>query len=429
MFLVFTRAVDERHQKIMYTQAVKIICVLLLISSQALAQYSAVPSSHYFGVDTHLHLTMSKAAKPLFQGEPGQGLLTDSPESRLSNQVEFKLMREAKINLVYGALWPPIRMRPGRTSLEETLEQLRQLEDFTYRQPGFVVVSTVADARAAMAKNKVAVFPQIEGGEGLEKPDDVDAIYAAGARCVTLVHFVSSHLAGEAAGQMSRNLMGKKPDGELNPVGLSAMGKLVVARMIDLGIVIDVAHASDQTVNDILAIAEPRGVPILVSHTGSRALVNMERNVSDEMAARIVKGGGLVAVSAFAKQLETPKEYFISKEHQVGTCDDLIAHWKHLASVIRPEGIVFGSDMNGFIMRPKPGGQCANGIRNMGDMAAVWSALERNGIPQTAITGMGEALLKMISTVEEKADKEAQRAALSMRAKLLKKRSALDVPQ
>ena len=121
--------------------------------------------------------------------------------------------------------------------------------------------------------------------------------------------------------------------------------------------------------------------------------------------------------------------HFISNTHEAGTCDDLVAHWKHFASVIPPENIVFGSDMNGFIVRPKPGGSCKTGIRHMGDMVYVWQALESHAVPKEALDGMGEALLKLISTVEEKADKNAQQKALLMKNKMLKKRSALDVPQ
>jgi membrane dipeptidase len=214
----------------------------------------------------------------------------------------------------------------------------------------------------------------------------------------------------------------------LNPEGLSALGKAVVQRMIELGIVIDVSHASDKSLEDVLAITEPLGVPILVSHTGARALLNTERNLSDALAKRIAQSGGLIAVSAFAKQLETPPEYFISPQHQPGTCDDLVAHWKHLADVVGFDGVVFGSDMNGFIVRPQAGGLCANGIRNMGDLPQVWAALKQRGISEQSLSSMGERLLKLIEAVEHQANPSEQQRALRDSAGVLRPRSALDSP-
>lgn len=389
---------------------------------------AAVPGLR-FGADTHLHFTMSQAAKPLFKGEAGSGFLAASPRSRLLNQVEADQLRAAGVKLAYAALWPPMRARPTRSSLEESLQQLRGLDDFVARRPDFAVVLTAAEARQAIATGRIALLPQVEGGEGIESVEDVDKLYAAGTRCVTVVHFISSQLGGAAVGQLAKNLFGADVAGKHNPEGLTELGKAVITRMMQLGIVIDVSHASDKLVEDVLALTEPRGVPIIVSHGGVRALMNMERNVSDAIAKRVTAGGGLVGVSVFDGQVETQPADYLSPQHQPGTCDDVVAHWKHLASVVPADQLVLGSDFNGFIVRPRAGGLCANGLRNAGDLNDLWAALVANGVPREALDGMGDKLLGVVEKVEKLADPAAQAEAMAWRAKVMKRRTALNAAQ
>lgn len=408
------------------------LALLLLFSSCAASRPVTLPllppaAPLVLGVDTHLHLTMSSAAKPLVRGEPGDGILASSPKQRLVNSVAEAQLHSTGVRLVFGGLWPPYELRPSRTSLEESLHQLRELDDFTLRRPGFGVAGSAKEARHILESGRIAVLPQVEGGEGITKADDVDALYAGGARVITVVHFVSTQLGAAAHGQVTWAFF-RTGEGRLEPNGLTTLGRQVITRMMDLGVVIDLAHASDAFVRDVLALTEPRGVPVVVSHTGARAYLNVERNLSDELAQRVAASGGLIGVTLYDQMLATPPSAFLSPRHQPGTCDDLVAHWKHFASVVPPEALVFGSDVNGFITRPAAGGLCPDGVRNYGDLNAVWSALEANGVPRAALDGMGERLLKLVETVEAKADPAQQAAARRRYARVSDERSTLDVP-
>lgn len=371
---------------------------------------------------------MSSAAKPIVRGEPGDGILATTPKQRLVNSVTEAQLHSTGVRLVFGGLWPPFELRPSRSALDESLHQLRELEDFSLRRGGFGVAANAMAARQMVSVGRIAVLPQIEGGEGITRVDDVDALYAGGARVITVVHFVSTQLGAAAHGQVTWALF-RSGAGELEREGLTPLGRDVITRMMELGIVIDVAHASDAFVRDVLALTEPRGVPIVVSHTGARALLNVERNLSDELAKRVAASGGLIGVTLYDQMLATPESAFISAQHQPGTCDDLVAHWKHFASVVPPESLVFGSDVNGFITRPMAGGLCPDGVRTYGDMNQVWSALVSSGIPRAALDGMGERLLQLVETVESKADVNAQADARRRHARVRDERSTLvDVP-
>ena len=64
---------------------------------------------------------MSAAAKPFMKGEPGTGPLTSTSSERLINGVSATQLHATGVTLVFGGLWPPLRLRPGRTALDEAL--------------------------------------------------------------------------------------------------------------------------------------------------------------------------------------------------------------------------------------------------------------------------------------------------------------------
>jgi membrane dipeptidase len=360
------------------------------------------------GADTHLHFTTSHAAKPVFFGEPGSGVLADSPRSRLTNQVEAEALRKSGVRLALAAVWPPIQIRPYRTSLDETVGVLNGLFDFAQRRGDFTVALSAKKARQALAAGQIALVPQVEGGEGITKVEDVDTLYRAGMRCLILVHFVDIDLGGASWGQSLDVFFGGAHAHGKNPHGLTPMGRAAVERMIDLGILIDLAHASDALANEVLDIAERRGVPVIDSHSGARSLKDVERNVSDALAQRVAKIGGLIGVSLFEMQVGEVPESARWPGFQPGTCDDVVAHWLHQINTVGPEHVVLGSDFNGFIIRGHAGGLCPNGMRNTYDLPQLFAALELKGVPRAALDGMGERLLGVLDAVEAKADKAAQ---------------------
>jgi membrane dipeptidase len=361
-------------------------------------------------VDTHLHVTMSRAATPLFRGAPGEDFETWSARARLVNQVEADQLLSSGTTLILGAMWVPLPMRPGRGALDETLNQLRVLRTFVKRHPAFAIVESPAEARQVLKEGRIAVVPAVEGGEGISKVEDVDRLYAAGARAITLVHFVDNAVGGASYGQFAFNFLGKK-NTQLGATGLSELGTQVVTRMLDLGMMVDLAHASDKTSDDVLRIAEERQVPVINSHGGARALLDIERNIPDALAARIAKLGGTVGVTIFDHMVGQVPDSEKWDGYVPGTCDDIVAHWKHLGSTVGYGSLTLGSDFNGLIARPPAGGSCPHGIRNASDLNDFYETLVKRGVPKQSLDTMGEHFLGMWETLEKKSDPGARSEA------------------
>lgn len=120
----------------------------------------------------------------------------------------------------------------------------------------------------------------IEGAHCLEnKLSNLDEFYKAGVRYIGLTHFFDNEWAGSAHG--------------INKGGLTIFGKQLIQKMDSLHIIIDLAHASSQTIDDILALTNS---PVIVSHTGVTGVCDNQRNLSDKHLLEIGKRYGLVGI-------------------------------------------------------------------------------------------------------------------------------------
>lgn len=357
---------------------------------------------------------MDRAARPLFHGRSGDGWLADGPGVILRNQVDVDALVEGDVRLVLGTVWPPFRLRPTRDERDEALAQLRDLQAFARTVRGFALAKDANHAEALLRSGYVTVVPTVEGAEGVRRPEDVDLYFAAGARVITLVHFISNDIGGAAHGQLTRHVGASLE--QRSDEGLTPVGRAIVDRMIALGIVIDLAHASDRLMEDVLTLTEAAGVPVLYSHAGARAFTQMERNLPDELAVRIARSGGIIGVTLFDSFLEGVPESAWLPDHQPGTCDDVLAHWLHFAQTVGPQNVMLGSDFNGFVRRPAAGGRCPDGLRHTGDLAVLFAALAQAGVPEASLDGGGKRFLDLWAKVEARADAAARAQALRGRA-------------
>jgi len=60
---------------------------------------------------------------------------------------------------------------------------------------------------------------------------------------------------------------------------------------------VDIAHVSDDTMNDVLDVST---APVIASHSSARALSNVPRNIPDDVLKRIAKNGGVVQVNFYS---------------------------------------------------------------------------------------------------------------------------------
>ncbi|MEO1203558.1 MAG: membrane dipeptidase, partial [Pseudomonadota bacterium] len=108
---------------------------------------------------------------------------------------------------------------------------------------------------------------------------NLDRLHAAGLSIVGLTHFFDNRLGGSLHGRSG--------------AGLTAFGRDVVRRAAELGMIVDVAHASPAMVRDVLAASER---PVLLSHGGFDGVCPGPRNLDDALMRDIAAAGGLIGV-------------------------------------------------------------------------------------------------------------------------------------
>jgi membrane dipeptidase len=222
------------------------------------------------------------------------------------------------------------QMRPPKTwfSLKNrALQQCSQLHDFAKKSKGEFEVITNQGAlqafikRRASEKKLTAGMLGLEGAHCLEDNlDNLRVFYDAGVRYIGLVHFFDNEWGGSAHG--------------IEKGGLTEKGKALVLRMDQLNMIIDLAHASTQTIDDVLAITAK---PVIVSHTGVKGACDNQRNLTDKHLVEIGKRNGLVGIGLWETAV-------------CGTDAEATARSiKYVADKIGVDKVALGSDFDGAI--------------------------------------------------------------------------------
>ena len=249
--------------------------------------------------------------------------------------------------------WPPATWWSLR---ERALYIGRRFQALGPRSVGAVTpVRTGMDVDAAFyARRKGArgmgVMLSAEGLHMLEgRLETLEELWDHGYRMLAPTHFFDNEVAGSAHGEEKG--------------GLTPFGVRVVDRMQEIGFVIDLAHASPATIDDVLARAKS---PVIVSHTGVQATCPGPRNLSDAHLRAIAATGGLVGIGFFEGAVCDPSP------------DGIARAIRHAADVVGVEHVALGSDWDG----------ATSVVVGPGELVYVTDALLRAGFSEAEVRGV-----------------------------------------
>lgn len=208
--------------------------------------------------------------------------------------------------------------------------QARRLHNYARESSGqFSVIKTQGDLAAYLSAREnnrqlSAGLLGLEGAHALEgNLDNVDRLFDAGFRMIGLAHFFDNEVGSSAHG--------------LKQERLTPFGREVLKRSESLNMMIDLSHASVQTIDDVLAIARR---PVMVSHTGVRGTCDNGRNLSDQQLQQIAQTGGLVAIG------------FWSTAVCGESVDDIVRAIAYTTDQIGIDHVALGSDFDGAVRLP-----------------------------------------------------------------------------
>ncbi len=223
--------------------------------------------------------------------------------------------------------WPPATWN---SLTERALYQARRLHRFARgSHGGFVVIENSTDLSSYLERRRLngrltAGLLSIEGAHALDgKLENLDVLYRAGYRMMSPSHFFDNDIEGSSAG--------------VHKTGLTDKGREWVRQMEARHMIVDLAHASARTIDDVLAIANR---PIVVSHTGVKGTCNNNRNLTDDQIRAVAAKGGLIGIGYW----------------DTATCGTdaraIVKAMRYVSDWVGVEHVALGSDFDGATTAP-----------------------------------------------------------------------------
>ena len=184
-----------------------------------------------------------------------------------------------------------------------------------------LIALTTSDIDTAKRDGRLAAVLAVENSIALERSlYALEALYELGVRTLTITHSARNEAADgcEVAGGG----------------GLTGFGRQVVARMNELGMLVDVSHLNDQSFWDVLDASTK---PVIASHSCCRSLCDNPRNLTDEQLKALGAAAGVVAI--------TYVPFFV--DTSAPSIDRLIDHILHAIDLAGGTAVGLGSDFDG----------------------------------------------------------------------------------
>src|SRR3954451_2375781 len=222
-------------------------------------------------------------------------------------------------------------------SLRATIEQVYLVHRMVARHPDRLALAVNADdVGKALADGRIASLIGAEGGHSIGGAlAGLWALHALGVRYLTLTHNDNTSWADSATDEPRAG-------------GLTDFGREVVARMNELGVIVDLSHVSTET---MAAALDTSSKPVMFSHSSARALVDHPRNVPDEILRRLTTNGGVCMV-AFVPQFVDESYRLWDAAGSLGdkpavTARQVADHVEHVREVAGIDHVGIGADFDG----------------------------------------------------------------------------------
>ena len=330
----------------------------------------------------------------LLRSLTGRDILTDLPESH-SDLPKF---RDGGVDLQVFSIWVSPSEFKGRYYDRANI-MITQLEYLCSRVPDqWAIPFNYQDIVYNDQKAILSCMIGVEGGHVIENDmAKLNALYERGMRYLGVTWNNSNEWATSAKDETEKR-------DSLEFIGLTEFGKDVIRRCNKLGVMVDISHAGEQTVSDILKITKK---PVIASHSSVYSLCPQFRNLKDSQLLAIKENGGVVFVNfypGFIDSTFTRKEKELKESHKhildslatiydpntdahwykvnellnpfykriVPDLDDVIDHIDYIVNLIGIDHVGIGADWDGVEALPRD-------IEHIGKMPAITEKLVHRG--------------------------------------------------
>jgi len=204
---------------------------------------------------------------------------------------------------------------------EGALQPLQQLNEWVESIPWMELARKAEDFRRGHEEGVYVTYGYAQPGlEGLPRDlNQFDRAFELGCRSAMLTYNRQDFVGAGCT--------------ERTNAGLSNYGKDVVAKMNDVGLIVDTSHCGFQTTLDACFFSK---APVTANHTGVAALFNHDRAKSDEEILAIADTGGLIGVYALP--------FFLAPPHEEPTFEVILDNLEYIANLVGWEHVGIGTD-------------------------------------------------------------------------------------
>ena len=330
--------------------------------------------------------------------------------------VDFPKLKRGGVGGSFFALYTPAEMAPDAAT-RYALEMISAVYDAVDANPDYAALAFSPEEAAENAREGlISVFIGMENGSPIQRSLPLlRTFYRLGVSYLTLTHNGDNAIADSAAEGTHWH-------------GLSPFGKEVVREMNELGMMIDLSHASDETFWDCIRLSE---APVVATHSCCRALCNHRRNLTDEMLKALAEKDGYVGINFYPAFLS---EHFLSDPVEAALFDEgekveaafiadpgnpervraweemqdrletiwrpgvkeIVDHIDHAVELAGIDHVGIGSDFDGILVPPA-------GIENVSKIGILFDEMHRRGYDDEAMEKVaGKNLLEVMKRVKQK---------------------------
>lgn len=348
-----------------------------------------------FTIDTHIDTPTARLMREDWDFAAAHDRAADG------SQCDLPRMRAGGIDALVFAVYSPqaARTPEGFAAVhDQAIRVFERTHAVIRRHAGACGLAlTGADAVRLKLERRRALYLSIENSYPLGRDArNVAKFHALGMRMLGLTHLLNNDVADSSTDP-------RGPEWG----GLSPFGREVVTECNRLRVVVDASHASDAALRDLLAVSK---APVVLSHSGCRAVCDHPRNVGDDLLRALAANGGVIQINAlpvavvpmkedgrtaataamlmqFTKKVLSPEvKAWAGGEWDrleraypgpVATLDDYIRHIEHAVKVAGIEHVGIGCDFDG--------GGGFPGLNSVADYPAITAALLARGWSEAAL--------------------------------------------
>ena len=332
-----------------------------------------------FTIDAHLDLSMNAMewnrdiTRPLAEINAREQGLTDKPD-RGNGTVSLPELRKGNVGLVVATqiarFVAPDNSLPGWHSPQqawahtqgqlawyqamEEQGELKQIRNWQQLETHLAYWNQGQDK----SQKAIGFILSLEGADSIVNLNYLEKAYEYGLRALGPGHY--------GPGRYAFGTDASAP--------LSAQGKDLLRKMDELGIILDATHLCDLAFWDALEVFQG---PVWASHNNCRALVDHNRQFSDEMIKALIARGAVIG-GVFDAWMLSPgwiRGKSTPKERNV-TLNTLLDHFDHICQLAgNANHIGIGSDLDGAFGKE----QCPSDLDSIADLQKIPDLLQQRG--------------------------------------------------